>query len=142
MKFSSGFALAFVALGVAMGITGMTRPLMGQQTAGPQPVIIDSDIGDDIDDAYALALALRSPELKILGVTTTFGNTELRARLVDRYLQAVGRTDIPVAAGPESKTDNVLTQRAYALQAPASVHADGVEFLLDQARKHPGEITL
>jgi inosine-uridine nucleoside N-ribohydrolase len=142
MKFSSGFAWAFVALGVAMGITGMTRPLMGQQTAGPQPVIIDTDIGDDIDDAFALALALRSPELKILGVTTTFGDTEMRARLVDRYLTAVGREDIPIAAGPASTTDNLMTQKAYALRTPATIHADGAGFLLDQIKKRPGEITL
>jgi len=113
----------------------------GQQPSA-QPVIIDTDIGDDIDDAFALALALRSPELKILGVTTTFGDTEMRARLLDRYLKAVGRADIPVATGPASKTDNVMTQKAYALQAPATVHADGATFLLDQAKKHPGEITL
>jgi inosine-uridine nucleoside N-ribohydrolase len=114
----------------------------GQASAGPQLVIIDTDIGDDIDDAFALALALRSPELKILGVTTTFGDTEMRARLLDRYLAAVGRSDIPVTAGPPSKTDNVLTQTAYAMQAPATLHADGAAFLLDQIRKHPGVITL
>ena len=66
-------------------------------------VIIDTDIGDDIDDAFALALALKSPELKVLGVTTTFGNTEMRARLLDRYLKAVGRSDIPVFAGPHAR---------------------------------------
>jgi purine nucleosidase len=118
------------------------KPVFGVGETAPQLVIIDTDIGDDIDDAFALALALRSPELKILGVTTTFGNTEMRARILDRYLKAVGRSDIPVAAGPESKTDNVMTQKAYALQAPATVHAGGAEFILDQIRKHPGEITL
>ena len=86
--------------------------------SSPQLVIIDTDIGDDIDDAFALALALKSPELKVLGVTTTFGNTEMRARLLDRYLKAVGRSDIPVFAGPPSKTDNLMTQAAYAKQTP------------------------
>src|SRR5712692_6619736 len=52
--------------------------------AAPQKVIIDTDIGDDVDDAFAVALALRSPELQILGVTTTFGDTETRAKLLDR----------------------------------------------------------
>jgi inosine-uridine nucleoside N-ribohydrolase len=108
----------------------------------PQLVIIDTDIGDDIDDAFALALALRSPELKIVGVTTTFGNTELRSRLVDRYLKAVGRNDIPVFAGPPTKTDNVMTQAAYAKHAPEKKYGDGAEFILREAREHPGEITL
>src|SRR5215471_18842563 len=44
----------------------------------PEKVVIDTDIGDDIDDAFAIALALRSPELEILGVSTTFGDTETR----------------------------------------------------------------
>ena len=88
-----------------------------QHVTSPQFVIIDTDIGDDIDDAFALALALKSPELKILGVTTTFGNTEMRARLLDRYLNAVGRSDIPVLRGQPSKTDNLMTQAAYATQS-------------------------
>jgi len=113
-----------------------------QSASSPQLVILDTDIGDDIDDAFALALALRSPELKILGVTTAFGDTELRARLVSRYLDAAGHRGIQVAAGVETKTDNVLTQAAYALRTPALVRPDGVNFLLSQIRQHPGEITL
>jgi purine nucleosidase len=114
-----------------------------QQPAVPaQPVIIDTDIGDDIDDAFAIALALRSPELKILGVTATFRDTEMRARLVDRFLKAVGRDDIPVAAGPPSKLGEELTQKAYALRSPAVIHAGGADLILGQARQHPGEITL
>ncbi|MBV9183263.1 MAG: nucleoside hydrolase, partial [Acidobacteria bacterium] len=49
--------------------------------ARPEEVIIDTDIGDDVDDAFAVALALRSPEIEILGISTTFGDTELRAKL-------------------------------------------------------------
>ncbi len=45
------------------------------------PVIIDTDIGDDIDDVLALALALRSPELELVGITTVFQCAELRTRL-------------------------------------------------------------
>ncbi len=104
--------------------------------------ILDTDIGDDIDDAFALALALKSPELKLLGITTEFGDTELRARLVDRYLAAVGRSDIPVAAGKPTPHSNVFTQAAYAEQEPDRKHADGVQFLLDQIGAHPGEVTL
>ncbi len=137
-----------LALSLRIGFF-FAEPLFGSQTSDesikssmPQLVIIDTDIGDDIDDAFALALALRSPELHILGVTTTFGDTEMRARLLDRYLAAVGRSDIPVAAGPTTKTDNVMTQKPYALHAPDKKHADGVTFLLEQIKKHPGQITL
>jgi purine nucleosidase len=113
-----------------------------EASSAPQLVILDTDIGDDIDDAFAVALALRSPELRILGVTTAFGDTELRARIVDRYLTAVGRNDIPVLEGVETKTDNVMTQAAYGQRSPDRKHADGVAFLLEQIRRHPGEITL
>ena len=45
-------------------------------------------------------------------------------------------------AGPMTKTDNVMTQAAYAKQAPEKKHGDGAEFILREAREHPGEITL
>ncbi|MGA2050397.1 MAG: nucleoside hydrolase [Terracidiphilus sp.] len=142
-------AVAVVALAivVAQGINcqaaaGGSAASQDPETAQPQLAILDTDIGDDIDDAFALALALRSPELKILGVTTAFGNTELRARLVDRYLAAVGRGDIPVMQGVETEARNVFTQKAYALHMPLRKHGDGVDFLLDQIRAHPGQITL
>jgi inosine-uridine nucleoside N-ribohydrolase len=134
----------------ALAMTPFLVPTAPSQTSShaanagsaPQLVIIDTDIGDDIDDAFALALALKSPELKILGVTTTFGNTEMRARLLDRYLKAVGRSDIPVFAGPSSNTDNLMTQAAYAKLAPEKKHGDGADFILREARAHPGAVTL
>ena len=46
-----------------------------------QKIIIDTDIGDDIDDAFAIALAARMPEAELVGVTTVFRNTEARAQL-------------------------------------------------------------
>ena len=110
--------------------------------SGHQLVVIDTDIGDDIDDAFALALALKSPELKVLGVTTTFGDTEMRGRLVDRYLKAVGRSDIPVFAGPATKTGNAMSQAAYAKRDPPKKFGDGAEFILRTAREHPGQVTL
>jgi inosine-uridine nucleoside N-ribohydrolase len=109
---------------------------------GQQLAILDTDIGDDIDDAFALALVLRSPEIKLLGITTAFGDTELRARLVDRYLGAIGQTDIPVMVGKATTANNIFTQRAYAEREADRKHKDGVEFLLDQIKAHPGEVTL
>lgn len=127
------------------GVSASEQPAITEQSASTgqaQLAILDTDIGDDIDDAFALALVLRSPEIKLLGITTEFGDTELRARLVDRYLAAVGRTDIPVAAGKPTPHSNVFTQAAYAEREPGHKHADGVSFLLDQIRAHPGQITL
>jgi len=111
---------------------------------GAEKIIIDTDIGDDVDDAFALALAVKSPELEILGVTTTFGDTEARARIVDRFLGEVGRGEIPVLAGKVAATKNPMSQRKYGEgeHFAKSSHGDAVEFLLGQIRKHPAEITL
>lgn len=62
-------------------------------------VIIDTDIGDDADDALALCLALKSKELEVLGITTVFRNTAARARIAVSLLREMGREDIPVFAG-------------------------------------------
>src|SRR5205807_8610134 len=70
-----------------------SRSAMLQQ-ASKERVIIDTDIGDDIDDAFAVALALRSTELQILGITTTFGDTEMRAKLLDRLLEEAARAEL------------------------------------------------
>src|ERR1700684_4246319 len=67
--------------------------------AKPIPVIFDTDIGDDIDDALALALALQSPELDVKGITTVFGDTQRRGQLARYLLKVFGREDIPVAVG-------------------------------------------
>src|SRR5262249_12171414 len=66
-------------------------------------IVLDTDIGDDIDDAFALALALRSPEIEILGTTTAWGDTQLRARLMQRFLRENGADKIPLAAGIPTK---------------------------------------
>src|SRR5216684_5143181 len=115
-----------------------------QTSALPEKVIIDTDIGDDIDDAFAVALALRSPELQILGITTTFGDTETRAKLLDRFLAEVDRPEIPVAAGAPSPPKSNFTQRRYAESGRFAKlsHPDAVAFLLDQIRRNPGQITL
>src|SRR5258708_24724546 len=115
-----------------------------QTSAAPEKVILDTDIGDDIDDAFAVALALRSPELQILGITTTFGDTETRAKLLDRFLAEVGRPEIPVAAGVTTPPKGTFTQRRYAENNhfAKSSHQDAVAFLLDQIRHNPGQITL
>lgn len=110
----------------------------------PEKIIIDTDIGDDIDDAFAVVLALRSPELQILGITTTFGDTATRARLVDRLLAVARREDILVAVGTPTQPKTAFTQRAYAAgdHLPPTAHPAAVDFILGQIKRYPGEITL
>ncbi len=110
----------------------------------PEKIIIDTDIGDDIDDAFAVALALRSPEVQILGISTTFGDTEIRARLLDRLLGEAGRQDIPVAVGTRTDARTSLSQRRYAGGGhfARATHPSAVPFILEQIQRYPGQITL
>src|SRR5579863_9903879 len=88
LRFSPWFtALILMLFCVVTGLpgaSGQPAPSASQSAPSPQLVVLDTDIGDDIDDAFALALALQSPELKLLGITTAYGDTDLRARLVSR----------------------------------------------------------
>jgi purine nucleosidase len=107
-----------------------------------QKVIIDSDIGDDIDDAYALTLAMHSPEFEILGVTTAWGDTALRAKLAARLLATAGANKIPVEPGVPTHAKSVFSQRAWAAAGTPSAHGNAVDFLLAQAKRYPHQVTL
>lgn len=61
--------------------------------------VLDTDIGSDVDDALAVAFALRHPDLDLRAVTTVSGDTVRRARIAAKLLRLAGRDDIPVAAG-------------------------------------------
>ncbi len=67
----------------------------GATHAGPIPVILDTDIGDDIDDTWALAMLLGMPQLDLKLVVTDYGNTSERTRLVAKILQRAGRSMLP-----------------------------------------------
>ncbi|WP_047043270.1 nucleoside hydrolase [Vibrio mexicanus] len=66
-------------------------------------IIIDTDIGDDADDILALGLALSTDQLNLIGVTTVFKNTRLRAKMAKSVLQLASRENIPVYAGCEHR---------------------------------------
>jgi len=115
----------------------------GSQPAMGQPVIIDTDIGDDIDDAFALTIALQDPRLNVIGITTAWGDTRTRTLLVRRLLTTLGRQNIVVAQGPATPSKTAFTQKKWALGAVDTAPApDALEFIRDQVRKRPGEITL
>ena len=65
----------------------------------PIPIVVDTDIGADPDDALALLLALASPEVELVGVTVVDGDVDLRAAMAARLLGMAGRPDIPVVKG-------------------------------------------
>jgi inosine-uridine nucleoside N-ribohydrolase len=113
------------------------------QNTAKTKIILDTDIGDDIDDAFALALAMRSPEIEIVGITTAWGDTTLRAGLVQRFLKENGAPEIPIAVGIATRSAATFSQARWAQDgARFEKQLDAVDFLLEQAQKNPGEITL
>jgi purine nucleosidase len=71
----------------------------------PVPIILDTDIGTDVDDAYALVLAARSPQLDLRAVTTVYGNVAIRSAMTRKLLMMMGREEVPVALGEEKPFD-------------------------------------
>lgn len=108
-----------------------------------QKVVVSTDVGDDIDDAFALALLLRSPELDVLGIASAWGDTALRAQLLQRLLQQAGRSEIALAIGHRTASTIPFSQARWAAQGTLPRKApDAADFILAQARRHPGQVTL
>ncbi|MDR1283878.1 MAG: nucleoside hydrolase [Opitutaceae bacterium] len=120
-----------------------------------EKLILDTDIGSDVDDAVCLAWLLLEPACELLGITTVTGDTAARAALADALCRRTGKSGIPVYPGlarplllPESRQPRV---------PQASILADGkwphtpaddfpkheaIRFLQKTIRAHPGEVTL
>ena len=125
-------------------LTGLLASLLLSASAwAAEPVIVDLDIGDDIDDAFALGLLVASPEIELLGISTAWGDTALRVRLVERFLRETGHDTIPVAQGLATVSQIGFSQARWAARGvlkpgvPASV-----DFILQKIRERPGQVTL
>jgi inosine-uridine nucleoside N-ribohydrolase len=130
----------------ALWMVAACTAAQGQAATKPIPVIFDTDICDDIDDTWALALILRSPELDLKLVTTAVGNTEAKARVVAKFLQAAGRPDVPVGIGVvQSQGQHRQTGWAagYDLASyPGKIHKDGVQALIDTVMNSTSRVTI
>ena len=116
-------------------------------------ILLDVDTG--VDDALALAFALREPRMELVAVTTVAGNVgvELTTRNTLRVLDWLGASDVPVARGAERPLAGVSRDAAYwhgddglgGAQLPESRRdalPDGVDYLIDRVLRQPGELTL
>jgi len=112
----------------------------------PQPVIYDSDIGDDIDDTWALVTLLKSPELNLRLVLGDHGKTVYRAKLFAKLLKMAGRTDVPVGMGVGSRKGQGRQAewvKDYRLQDyPGTVHEDGVGAMIKTIMESDGPVTV
>ncbi len=150
----------FVASSTALlAVKGLAKEPVAYRDASrsasaPSRVIIDTDPG--VDDALALLLAMRSPELKIEGITPVAGNVPLELTLPNalRMVEVADRTDIPVAAGATGPLVRRLVTATYAhgenglggavFPEPKTkpIAQPAAEFIRQTLRKNPGEITL
>jgi purine nucleosidase len=123
-------------------VLGLAGPVLGQTTT---PVIFDTDIGTDIDDAYALAALLHRPELELLGVTTVSSDAKARARLAAKLLSIAGGkwARVPVYAGISTPTQYMKQVEWAAGFSSPSLHESGaIEFMRREINARPGKITL
>lgn len=154
MSSAAGLAASGVAGRIEAALGSFSQAGKNAAKNGPFRVIIDTDPG--VDDALALLLAMRSPELKIEGITPVAGNVPLDLTLPNtlRMVEIAGRTDIPVAAGAKVPLIRRLVTATYAHGEnglggavfpnpkikPLTEHA--AEFIRRTVREHPGEVTL
>lgn len=83
-----------------------------------QPILIDTDAGDDIDDLLSIAFALLRPELNVKAITTVSPHSARRAALITRLLDTLGRKEIPVAPGMELPLRPLLPEERAFLMRP------------------------
>ena len=112
-------------------------------SAQSSKVILDTDIGDDIDDAWALAFVISYTGFTPLGVTITHGNTPARAKIACKLLHLTKRGDIPVFVGRKTN-DKVFQQYSWAedftTRLPAKKSA--ADFIVETVKRYPGEVTV
>jgi purine nucleosidase len=113
-----------------------------------RPVIFDTDIGTDVDDILALAVLAKSPELNLIGVTTVYGDTPLRAKITKVTCELLGRTEIAVLIGEkETLTGRQIAwagHEGYGVpnldKAEISTTPGAVDYLLESANRYAGEL--
>ncbi len=91
--------MAFVITAIPSGAAAKAAGEKPESASRPVPVILDTDIGDDIDDSWALTMLLKSPQFDVKLITTTCGKAEYRAKLIAKMLTVAGRTEIPIGLG-------------------------------------------
>jgi inosine-uridine nucleoside N-ribohydrolase len=151
MKQNSMPSLRLLVLSALLGagVSSMNLRLSSaeQPVVLKRPVILDTDIGDDIDDTWALGLLLQSPELDVKLVVGDFGKASYRARLIAKFHETAGRAEIPVGVGLEANRTGEGPQavwvKGYDLKKyPGPVLADGVQAIIDTIMKSARRVTL
>ena len=139
--------LAGAAGALPLASDSLVGPVFGQQPGKPKPVILTTDIGDDIDDTWALGFLLKSPELDLKLVVGDYGKSQYRAKLLARFLQTVQHASVPIGLGmdiePRGEGPQAPWLKGYDLGSyPGKVHQDGVQALIDTVMSSPEPVTI
>jgi purine nucleosidase len=124
----------------------LAATMPGASSPSRTPVLLDTDIGTDIDDAWAVAYALTRDDFDLVAVTITDGDTKARARVALKLLHAAARAEVPVAVGrqtpvpPERIDFQLQWADDFAAKVPAGRPA--AEVIVAEARRRPGELVL
>ena len=124
-------------------VTCFLFTICGLSAQSRQKIIFDCDLGDDIDDAFALALVIASPEFEILGIVMDYGNTPERAKIACRMLYETEREDIPVVVGRQTKehySKQFIWGKGFEKVSP--IQQSGADFIIEQLKKYPNEVVL
>jgi inosine-uridine nucleoside N-ribohydrolase len=146
------FQIAAPRFGVALLVFALGSPLThaadkGSARVARIPVILDTDIGGDIDDTWALGLLLKSPELDLKLAVGDAGQAGYRARVLARLLDRARRSDVPVGVGldiaPRGEGGQAAWVKGYELtNYPGKVYPDGVQALVDTIMESKRPVTL
>lgn len=117
-----------------------------EETKKKIPVILDTDIGVDIDDTWALGMLIRSPELDLKYVLTGQDDTVYKAKLTAKFLDVTGRSDIPVGIGIQT-SDKYQCQEAwlkgYELSDyPGKIYEDGIDGFIETVMASDEKVTV
>jgi inosine-uridine nucleoside N-ribohydrolase len=118
-------------------------PIHAPAQFGKAKIILDTDIGDDIDDAWALAFVISHQGFAPLGITIAHGNTPAREKIACKLLHLTRRGDIPVFVGRKT-SDKVFQQYTWAedFTAKRPEKKSAADFIVETVKRYPGEVTL
>jgi inosine-uridine nucleoside N-ribohydrolase len=114
-----------------------------------EKILLDTDIGSDIDDAVCLAYLLANPACELLGITTVSGQADLRAQLASALCRVAGRevpiypgVEVPLLVGQRQKTAPQAAALSRWPHQEAFPQGQALEFLRRTIHAHPDEVTL
>jgi purine nucleosidase len=132
-------------IGAILLLAGLTASAQGRI-----PIVLDTDLGDSIDDALALAFALNSPELDVRAVTTVIDDVESKTRLAWKMLGVYNRRDVALAMGaPEPLLDPTMSTASREFEIltrndtiPDAARRRAADLIIDTVLQSRGKITL